>query len=215
MAEKSIRVIIAEDQEDIRMALEAFISMDPGIRCLKVFPDGNSAWTWISENGQFLDVALLDIDMPGMNGIELVEKIKSRFPNVQCLMCTVYEDNDRIFNALEAGASGYILKKSASRQILEAVHDIYEGGSPMSSEIARRVVQSFNRRKERNILQDFSLTNREQEILGQLEKGFLYKEIAHTLSISVETVRRHVHNIYEKLHVSNRTEALNKIAGRA
>jgi DNA-binding NarL/FixJ family response regulator len=215
MPEEPIRVVIAEDQEDIRIALEAFISFDPGIRCLQVFPDGLSAWKWISDNGQFLDVALLDIDMPGLNGIELVEKIKNRFPSVQCLMCTIYEDNDRIFNALEAGASGYILKKSASRQILEAVHDIYQGGSPMSSEIARRVVQSFNKRKDRDVLQEFSLTNREQEILAQLEKGFLYKEIAHTLSISVETVRRHVHNIYEKLHVSNRTEALNKIAGRA
>jgi DNA-binding NarL/FixJ family response regulator len=215
MPEEPIRVVIAEDQEDIRIALEAFISFDPGIRCLQVFPDGLSAWKWISDNGQLLDVALLDIDMPGLNGIELVEKIKNRFPSIQCLMCTVYEDNDRIFNALEAGASGYILKKSASRQILEAVHDIYQGGSPMSSEIARRVVQSFNKRKDRDVLQKFSLTNREQEILAQLEKGFLYKEIAHTLSISVETVRRHVHNIYEKLHVSNRTEALNKIAGRA
>lgn len=215
MPEEPIRVVIAEDQEDIRIALEAFISFDPGIRCLQVFPDGLSAWKWISDNGQLLDVALLDIDMPGLNGIELVEKIKNRFPSIQCLMCTVYEDNDRIFNALEAGASGYILKKSASRQILEAVHDIYQGGSPMSSEIARRVVQSFNKRKDRDVLQEFSLTNREQEILAQLEKGFLYKEIAHTLSISVETVRRHVHNIYEKLHVSNRTEALNKIAGRA
>lgn len=215
MPENSIRVVIAEDQEDIRMAMEAFLSFDPGIRCLQAFSDGLSAWKWISDNGQFLDVALLDIDMPGLNGIELVEKIKNRFPSVQCLMCTIYEDNDRIFNALEAGASGYILKKSASRQILEAVHDIYQGGSPMSSEIARRVVQSFNKRKDRDTLQEFSLTNREQEILAQLEKGFLYKEIAHTLSISVETVRRHVHNIYEKLHVSNRTEALNKIAGRA
>lgn len=212
--EKPISVILAEDQEDIRMALETFISLDKGISCLQVFADGLSAWNWISDNGSQLDVALLDIDMPGMNGIELVEKIKSRYPSVQCLMCTVYEDNDRIFNALEAGASGYILKKSASRQILEAIRDIHSGGSPMSSEIARRVVQSFNRRQERNVLQEFSLTNREQEILAQLEKGFLYKEIAHTLSISVETVRRHVHNIYEKLHVSNRTEALNKIAGR-
>jgi DNA-binding NarL/FixJ family response regulator len=152
--------------------------------------------------------------MPGMNGIELVGKIKQKFPQTQCLICTIYDDSDRIFKALKAGASGYILKKSASGQILDAIREINQGGSPMSSEIARRVVQSFYPQGTTTAPEVFPLTPRENEILKQLEKGYLYKEIASTYNISVETVRRHVHNIYEKLHVSNRTEALNKVAGR-
>jgi DNA-binding NarL/FixJ family response regulator len=211
-----IRVAIAEDQEDIRMVLNAFVELAPDLECLGSFPDGLSAWDWFSKHGAGVDVALLDIDMPGMDGISLVEKIKAAFPSLECLMCTVYEDNDRIFKALEAGASGYILKKSASQQIISAIREIHEGGSPMSSEIARRVVFSFNKRQDKAPQGNpFSLTPREHEILSQLEKGFLYKEIAANFFISVETVRRHVHNIYEKLHVSNRTEALNKVAGRS
>jgi len=207
-----IRIIIAEDQSDIRMVLQAYVSFDPEMECVQVFEDGQSAWNWFSQTREKIDVALLDIDMPGLNGIELVEKIKSKSPETQCLMCTIYEDSDRIFNALQAGASGYLLKKSSSNQILEAIRDIYSGGSPMSSEIARRVVQSFNKQKPGTEIQ--SLSPREMEILKQLEKGYLYKEIANTLNISVETVRRHVHNIYEKLHVSNRTEALIKLSGK-
>jgi DNA-binding NarL/FixJ family response regulator len=214
MTEKPIRIVIAEDQEDIRMVLEAFVSYDKGMECLKVFQDGISAWEWFRTTDQVIDVAMLDIDMPGMNGIELAGKIKQTYPHTQCLICTIYEDSDRIFKALKAGASGYILKKSASEQILDAIREINQGGSPMSSEIARRVVQSFYPQGTTTTPEVFPLTPRENEILKQLEKGFLYKEIAAMYSISVETVRRHVHNIYEKLHVSNRTEALNKVAGR-
>jgi DNA-binding NarL/FixJ family response regulator len=214
MTAQPIRIVIAEDQDDIRMVLEAFVSYDKGMECLKVFPDGMSAWEWFRTTDQQVDVAMLDIDMPGMNGIELVGKIKQKFPQTQCLICTIYDDSDRIFKALKAGASGYILKKSASGQILDAIREINLGGSPMSSEIARRVVQSFYPQGTTTAPEVFPLTPRENEILKQLEKGYLYKEIAATYSISVETVRRHVHNIYEKLHVSNRTEALNKVAGR-
>lgn len=214
MTAQPIRIVIAEDQDDIRMVLEAFVSYDKGMECLKVFPDGISAWEWFRTTEHEVDVAMLDIDMPGMNGIELVGKIKQKFPNTQCLICTIYEDSDRIFKALKAGASGYILKKSASGQILDAIREINQGGSPMSSEIARRVVQSFYPQGGNSPTEFFPLTPRENEILKQLEKGYLYKEIAANYSISVETVRRHVHNIYEKLHVSNRTEALNKVAGR-
>jgi len=214
MSDKPIRIVIAEDQDDIRMVLEAFVSYDSDLECVKVFSDGLSAWNWFETSNQEVDVALLDIDMPGMNGIDLVEKIKQKFPSVQCLICTIYEDSDRIFKALKAGASGYILKKSASKQILDAIREINSGGSPMSSEIARRVVQSFYPQGNPNPAAAFPLTPRENEILKQLERGYLYKEIAGTYNISVETVRRHVHNIYEKLHVSNRTEALNKVAGR-
>ena len=212
--EKLIHLIIAEDQEEIRLALGAYISFDKNMKCLADFSDGLSAWNWIEKNKEIIHVALLDIDMPGMNGIELVQKIKTKFPEIQCLMCTIYEDSDRIFKALEAGASGYLLKKSSASQILQAIREIEKGGAPMSSEIARRVVQSFNQKKPVPGVEIQSLSPREMEILLQLEKGFLYKEIASTLTISVETVRRHVHNIYEKLHVGNRTEALNKLSGK-
>jgi DNA-binding NarL/FixJ family response regulator len=209
-----IRILIAEDQADIRMALEAYVSFDPQMLLISSFANGLAAWDWFEANHDEIDVALLDIDMPGMNGIDLVGKIKGKNQQVQCLMCTVYEDNDRIFKALEAGASGYILKKSAANQILQAIRDIHFGGAPMSSEIARRVVQSFSQKRKAVDPSTFSLSNREMEILKLLEKGFLYKEIAAQLFISVETVRRHVHNIYEKLHVGNRTEAINKISGK-
>lgn len=213
--QKVIRVCIAEDQEDIRMALEAYISFDPGIECLASFPNGLLALDWIEAEGKdLIDVALLDIDMPLLNGIELARKIKVLNPTIQCLMCTIYEDSDRIFKTLEAGASGYILKKSSSSQLLSAIREIYQGGAPMSSEIARRVVQYFSQTKTAYQFEKYALSQRETEILLQLEKGFLYKEIAAYLNISIETVRRHVHNIYDKLHVSNRTEALNKVTGR-
>lgn len=213
--QKVIRVCIAEDQEDIRMALEAYMGFDPGIDCLASFPNGQLALNWIETGGKdLIDVALLDIDMPLLNGIELVRRIKAINPAIQCLMCTIYEDSDRIFKALEAGASGYILKKSSSSQLLSAIREIYHGGAPMSSEIARRVVQFFNQSKKTYQFEKYALSQRETEILLQLEKGFLYKEIAAFLNISIETVRRHVHNIYDKLHVSNRTEALNKVTGR-
>jgi DNA-binding NarL/FixJ family response regulator len=188
--------------------MEAFIGFDESLECTQSFPNGLQAWDWFCEHSNEIDVALLDIDMPGLNGIELARQIKSANPKVECLMCTIYEDNDRIFKALEAGASGYILKKSPASNILAAIKEIYAGGAPMSSEIARRVVQRFGPKTNRG--EEFDLSSRETEILMHLEKGLLYKEIAAILNISLETVRRHVHNIYSKLHVNNRTEAINK-----
>lgn len=211
---EEIRIIIAEDQEDIRQTLEAFLSFEPKMKCLGTFSNGKMAWDWMKQTKTPIDVALLDIDMPEMNGIELAKKIKEFQPDTQCLICTIYDDSDKIFAALEAGASGYILKKSPPSKVLEAIKEVHEGGAPMSVEIARRVVQSFSKKAQtKNHLQAFSLTSREKEILELLSQGFLYKEIAAQLFISTETVRRHVHNIYEKLHVSNRTEALLKYSG--
>jgi len=205
---KQIRILIAEDQDDIRRAMEAYVGFDNDMLCVKSFADGLSAWNWFKANKDQIDVALLDIDMPGINGIELAQNIKKLRPEVECLMCTIYEDNDRIFKALEAGASGYLLKKSAATNILAAIKEIYAGGAPMSSEIARRVVQRFSPKPNKG--EEFELSPRETEILLHLEKGYLYKEIASLLNISVETVRTHVHNVYGKLHVNNRTEAINK-----
>lgn len=156
----------------------------------------------------------MDFNLPGgMNGIECIAQLKREHPDMQFMMLTVYEDDDKIFMALEAGASGYILKKTSPGELLEAIRDLYDGGSPMSSQIARRVVAFFQKQAKPNPALE-ALTTREKEILDQLSKGYLYKEIASNLFISIETVRRHVHNIYEKLHVRSRTDAVNKYYNR-
>jgi DNA-binding NarL/FixJ family response regulator len=152
----------------------------------------------------------MDINLPGMNGIECVKLLKAKNVTAQFLMCTVYEEDEKVFEALKAGAMGYIIKKTSPAQLLEAITDLKNGGSPMSSQIARKVVASFNDKKTKS-KETESLSARENEILELLAKGFRYKEIADKLFISTETVRRHVHNIYEKLHVGSRTDAINKV----
>ncbi len=144
-----------------------------------------------------------------MNGIECMRIVKDKMPQTQFMMCTVYDDDDFTFKALQSGATGYLLKRTSPAQILEAIRDLHEGGSPMSSEIARRVVDSMQRKARPSEASEL-LTLREKEILDFLAKGFLYKEIAAELCISKETVKKHIHNIYEKLQVQTRTEALNK-----
>ena len=155
------------------------------------------------------DIVLMDIHLPGISGIECVKKLKPSLAFTQFMMCTVYEDNENVFDSLCAGATGYLLKNSPPSKITEAIIDLYHGGSPMSSVIARKVIQTFKPTTGQN--KDIEkLTNREREMLDLLAKGYRYKEIADQLSISFETVRTHIHNIYEKLHVQSRTEALNK-----
>ena len=151
----------------------------------------------------------MDINLPAMNGIECMTLIKDKMPGTQFMMCTVYENDDAIFSALESGATGYLLKRTSPAHILEAIRELHAGGSPMSSEIARRVVEAMHGRKKTSGLFE-TLTEREKEILEFLAKGLLYKEIAAELFISKETVKYHIHNIYDKLHVQTRTEALNK-----
>ena len=165
---------------------------------IKELPGGNA------------EVILMDINLPGMNGIECVKQLREMQITGQFLMCTVYEEDEKVFEALMAGAMGYIVKKTPPTQLLEAIMDLKNGGSPMSSQIARKVVASFNTRKSKSKDAD-SLSVRENEILDLLARGFRYKEIAGKLNISTETVRRHVHNIYEKLQVSSRTDAINKV----
>jgi len=156
------------------------------------------------------DVALVDIHLPGESGITVVAKLKQLLPETQAVMCTSLEDNETIFNALKAGASGYITKSTAPAKILEAIMDAYNGGAPMSSQIARKVISSFQ--SDETTKKEFEkLSKREQEILDYLSKGYRYKEISGLLHISIETVRKHIHNIYEKLQVNSRTDALNKL----
>ena len=207
-----ISVAIVEDNHDIRTAMELLINGSEGYACVGTF---NNAETALEQIPHLLpNVALMDFNLPGgMNGIECIARLKAEFPDMQFMMLTVYEDDDKIFQALEAGASGYILKKTSPGELLEAIRDLHEGGSPMSSQIARRVVAYFQKQAKPNPALE-ALTSREKEILDQLSKGFLYKEIASNLYISIETVRRHVHNIYEKLHVRSRTDAVNKYYNR-
>ena len=208
----TITIAIVEDNHDIRTAMELLINGSDGYACVGTF---NNAETAVEQIPQLMpNVVLMDFNLPGgMNGIECIAQLKREHPDMQFMMLTVYEDDDKIFMALEAGASGYILKKTSPGELLEAIRDLYDGGSPMSSQIVRRVVAFFQKQAKPNPALE-ALTAREKEILDQLSKGYLYKEIASNLFISIETVRRHVHNIYEKLHVRSRTDAVNKYYNR-
>lgn len=200
---------IIEDLEDYRNLLQVLFEHSDGMQVLFCSKNAEDAMTRISSNRP--DLCIIDINLPGQSGIELVKWIRLNSPGTLCLMCTAYDSDDKVFQSLEAGAHGYILKSEAPARILEAVTALCLGGSPMSSQVARKVVQSFRKTPVNTAT---PLTKREEEILTQLSKGLLYKEIATSLYISTETVRRHCFNIYEKLHVHNRTEALNKYFGK-
>jgi DNA-binding NarL/FixJ family response regulator len=214
----SITVCIVDDNKDIRSALEQIIFMSEGYKMLGSFPSAEEAIEKIPSLKPM--VVLMDINLGGMSGIECVRKLKPVNPDILYMMCTVYEEDEKIFEALRAGASGYILKKTAPGKLLDAIKELSEGGAPMSSQIARKVVAAFSKAKpmsseEASSADDIgALSNREKEILELLSKGMLYKEIANNLYISPETVRKHVYHIYEKLHVNNRVEAVNKYFGR-
>jgi DNA-binding NarL/FixJ family response regulator len=210
--QRNIRVSIVEDNHFIRMALEQILMNAVGYDVVALYGSGEEAVDKIPD--EIPDVVLMDINMGKMSGIEAVRIIKEKCPSIQFMMCTVYEDDEKIFDALAAGASGYILKKTKSAELVAAIRDLYEGGAPMSGQIASRVVASFRKKEEsRDIVLLESLSAREHEILELLVKGRLYKEIASTMVISQETVRKHVYNIYKKLHVNNRVEAYNKFYG--
>jgi DNA-binding NarL/FixJ family response regulator len=208
-----IRVCIVEDNRDIRQALEQILELSPGFEMAGSFSSGEDALVGIPALGP--QVVLMDIHLGGVDGIECVRVLKRRFPEILFMMCTVYEDDAKIFEALRAGASGYVLKKTTPDKLLDAIRELQEGGSPMSSQIARKVVATF---QGAGSFEDTdrldSLSKREMEILEMLAKGMIYKEISQALFISPETVRKHVYHIYEKLHVNNRVEAINKFFGR-
>lgn len=213
-----ISICIVDDNKDIRSALEQIVLMSDGYQLLGSFGTAEQALQQIPLLRP--DIALMDINLgEGESGIDCVRQLKAEHPEILFMMCTVYEDDEKIFEALTAGASGYILKKTAPHKLLEAIRELQEGGAPMSSQIARKVVNAFIKNKpvETSIGENSQLSvlsNREKEILELLAKGMLYKEIAASLFISQETVRKHVYHIYEKLHVNNRVEAINKFFGR-
>jgi DNA-binding NarL/FixJ family response regulator len=209
---KNISVCIVEDNVDILQALEQIIMMADGYELLGSFTSAEDALTGIPMLHPH--VVLMDINLGKMNGIECVRRIKPEHQEILFMMCTVYEEDEKIFEALAAGANGYLLKKTTPSKMLEAIKELHEGGAPMSSQIARKVVSAFQKVPAGSYAQIDTLSNREAEILELLAKGLLYKEIASQLFIAQETVRKHVYHIYEKLHVNNRIEAVNKYFGR-
>lgn len=203
-------VVIVEDVKEIREGLKLLIGSHEGFECHYAFSSGEEALAAIPKLKP--DVVLMDIHLPGMTGIECIRQLKPLCVNTLFIMSTVYEDDENIFESLKAGASGYLLKKTSPAKILEAIREVTDGGSPMSGQIARRVISSFQ--KKDSIDASELLTNKEKEILKALAKGLRYKEVAASMNISIETVRSHARNIYEKLQVQSRTEALNKIYGK-
>lgn len=214
---KNISVCIVDDNRELRNALEEIISMSEGFKCLGTMRNAEEALQKLPILKP--NVVLMDIDLGGNEtGIDCVRELKQRMLGTNFMMCTVYEESEKIFEALSAGASGYILKKTAPARLLEAIRELYEGGAPMSSQIARKVVAAFQTKTPIVATPDDEhvdkLSTREKEILELLSKGMMYKEIAQMLDISTETIRKHAYHIYEKLHVGNRVEAVNKFYGR-
>ncbi len=210
-----IPVVIVEDNNDIRQALEQIIEMSDTCELVGSCVNGEDALVKIPLINP--KVVLMDISLGGITGIEVVKELKVQHPDILFMMCTIYEDDEQLFEALSAGASGYILKKTPPGKLLEAILELVDGGAPMSSQIARKVVAAFqNKKSEKNPNETALdvLSKREKEILEMIAKGLLYKEISDCLFISTETVRKHVRHIYDKLHVDNRIEAVNKFYGR-
>ncbi|UFH53331.1 response regulator transcription factor [Spirosoma sp. KNUC1025] len=206
-----ITVAIVEDKEPIRQSLAILVDGADGFSCQATFETAEEAIDYLPDH--CVDVVLMDIDLPGMNGIDCVRNLKSLCPNTQFMMCTMYDEDETVFEALKAGANSYILKRSPPHKLLEAITELYEGGSPMSSTIARKIAVSFHVSPSATSELDV-LTAREREILDRLSKGHSHKEVAEELFISPTTVRKHIFNIYEKLQVHSKVEAVNKYLGR-
>lgn len=201
----SIRVAIVEDHRSTRELWTSLIGKADGFEFTRAFADAEAAITALPAIAP--DVVLVDINLPGASGMECVRQLKPRMPGAQFMMITVYEDVDHVFEALAAGATGYLLKSASSSEMLDAIREVHAGGSPMAGNIARKVVQSFHS-KNPAASDEATLTAREREVLELLARGDLYKEIADTLGISVPTVSTHIRRIYEKLHVRSRAQAV-------
>ena len=205
-----IAISIIEDQPEVRESLVACLGHEPGMRCVGAHISGEDGLQKIPKENP--DIVLMDINLPGMNGIQCVARLKKRLPNIQVLMLTTYDDGDLIFDSLRAGANGYLLKNSVHEELVQAIQQVHSGGAPMSLQIARKVINHFHKAKPDSELD--SLSVRELEILRLLAKGHRYKEIADQLSINIGTVRTHVNHVYEKLHVTSRMEAALKLVGQ-
>ena len=207
----SITLAIVEDLDEVRDGLKNFLALSPEFRILDTFKTAEEALYEIPRLRP--DIVIMDINLPGMNGIDCIRQLKGKSPSTQFMMFTVYENDEKVFEALKAGASGYLLKNTGLLHMAESLMELHHGGSPMSSTIARKLVSIF-REEHAEQVPTVALSKRENEVLQWLSKGLLYKEIADRLDISVSTIRQHIHKIYEKLHVQNRTEAINKAFGK-
>jgi len=208
-----ISVSIVEDNDKLRGTLAKMIGRADGFRCVSDYPSAEAALADLPKAKP--EVVLMDINLPGMNGVECVRKLKALLPQTQVMMLTVYEDTENIFNALAAGANGYMLKRTPTKELLDAIREVHRGGSPMTTHIARLVVQSFRKAAAPAPGGDLSeLSEREQQVLDLLSQGLIYKEIADKLNIGYETVHTYIRRIYEKLQVRTRTEAVAKFLQR-
>lgn len=207
----SITLAIVEDLDEVRDGLKYFLALNPDFKILDTFSSAEEALRDLPKLKP--EIVIMDINLPGINGIECIKLVKEKCPQTQFMMFTVYENDEKVFEALKAGASGYLLKSVGLLQMVEALKELHNGGSPMSANIARKLVTMFQD-QQKVVTPIETLSLRENEILHFLSKGLLYKEIALQLDISINTVKQHIHNIYEKLHVQNRTEALNKVFGK-
>lgn len=207
-----INIAIVEDIKDIRESLQTLIDNVNGFRCTGTYATAEAAIADIPSIQP--DVVLMDINLPGMNGVQAVKILKTLYPDMNFLMCTVFEDAESIFQALQAGAGGYLLKNNSPVKILEAIKEVVEGGAPMSAAIARKVIDSFHKWPPHHEPKHALLSQRELEVLKLLAEGMLYKEAANHLSLSVETIRSHCRKIYEKLHVNSKLEAINIVFGK-
>ena len=207
----STTVSIVEDNDQLRATLVRLINRADDFRCVSNYATAEAALIGLPNDHP--KVVLMDINLPGINGVECVRRLKEKLPAAQVIMLTAYEDTENIFNALAAGAAGYLLKRSPRAELLDAIRDVCHGGSPMTSHIARKVVQSFQKSGASHKSAE-NLSGREQEVLDCLSQGFLYKEIAEKLGISYETVHTYIRRIYEKLQVRTRTEAVAKFLKR-
>jgi DNA-binding NarL/FixJ family response regulator len=201
-----LKIAIVEDKASIREDLTRYLNDAPGFRCVCACASAEQALQEIP--GYLPDVVLLDIRLPGMSGVECAGRLKKILPTVPIIMLTVYDENDLIFEALKAGASGYLLKRTPPARILEAIVEVHQGGAPMTSEIARKVVDSFIRPPTSPLTREAALTPQEERILDLFCKGYVAKEVAERLGISYQTARTHQKNIYAKLHVRTQTEAV-------
>ena len=202
-----ITVCIVEDLEDIRNGLAAIINMTDGFKVLQTFSNAEDALQQLSLLQP--DIVVMDINLPGISGIECIRRVHEKNRSIQFMMFTIYENSDTVFEALEAGATGYILKNSSPAKIIESLQELHQGGSPMNPEIAKKLVMRFQ--KQTFSLNEYHLTPKEQQILELMSKGYLYKEIAWELKNTVNTIKQHIRHIYEKLHVQNKAEAINKM----
>jgi len=202
-----ITVCIVEDMEDVRNGIAAIINMTDGFKVLQTFANAEDALLQLGLLQP--DIVVMDINLPGMSGIECIRRLHEKNRSIQFMMFTIYENSDTVFEALKAGATGYILKNSSPAKIIESLQELHNGGSPMNPEIAKKLVIRFQ--KQTFSENEYNLTPKEQRILDLMSKGYLYKEIAGELNNTVNTIKQHIRHIYEKLHVQNKAEAINKM----